>query len=73
MPCILLSDCSSALMDDLYEYECQPTLKIKNYSEFSFDSFIWEPPNQKKKKMKKIDPGNLILIRKINSQYPEYL
>ena len=46
MPCILLSDCS--LMDDLYEYDYQPTLIIKNYSEFSFDSFTWEPPNQKK-------------------------
>ena len=28
MPCILLSDGSSALMDDLYEYDCQPTLII---------------------------------------------
>ena len=42
MPSILLYDENSDKMDD-YEDDlnCIPTLKIQNYSEFSFDAFLW--------------------------------
>lgn len=43
MPCVLLCDDSPTLIEDLDYDDCHPTLIIHNYSEFSFDKFIWEP------------------------------
>lgn len=39
MPCVLLFDDDPEIID---ESDCEPTLLIRNYSEFSFDVFKWK-------------------------------